>query len=115
MSGMMQRQVHSLRANEGKATVELHGEGNTSAGIADEVTCPLPLEGTTIADVMRMVEATAMVYKFMQEQHKLDSSFPKQPSIMQDVKRLDELALALSACKHIQDEHKHCHTFIPRW
>jgi hypothetical protein len=47
------------------------------------------------ADVMRMVEATAMVYKFMEEQHKLESSLPKQPSILQDGKRLDEFALAL--------------------
>jgi hypothetical protein len=71
-----------------------HGK-NTSAGISDEVTHPLPLEGTIIADVMRMVEATAKVYKFMEEQHKLDSSLPKQPLILQDVKRLNEFALAL--------------------
>jgi hypothetical protein len=44
------------------------------------------LEGTTKADVMSMVEATAMVYKFMEEQHKLDSSLPKQPLILQDMK-----------------------------
>jgi hypothetical protein len=43
---------------------------------------------------MRMVEATVMVYKFMEEQHKVDSSLPKQPSIVQDM-RLDEFALAL--------------------
>jgi hypothetical protein len=73
----------------------INGGKNTSAGIADEVTHLLPLEGTVIADVMRMVEATAMVYKFMEEQHKLDSSLPKQPSIMQDIKRLDEFAFAL--------------------
>jgi hypothetical protein len=34
------------------------------------VTRPLPLEGTTREDVMRMVEATAMVYKVMEEQHR---------------------------------------------
>jgi hypothetical protein len=47
------------------------------------------------ADVMKMVEATVMVYKSMEEQHKLDSSLPKQPSILQDGKRLDEFALTL--------------------
>jgi hypothetical protein len=63
--------------------------------MSDEVTCPLPLERTTKADVMRMVEVTVMVYRFMEEQHKLDSSLPKQPSILQDMKRLNEFALAL--------------------
>jgi hypothetical protein len=76
-------------------TSGINGGDYTSAGIADEVTCPLTLEGTTIADVMRMVEVTAMIYKFMEKQQKLDSSLPKQPSIVQDVKRLDELALDL--------------------
>jgi hypothetical protein len=71
-----------------------NGGKNTSAGISDEVTSPIPLEGTMIADVMRMV-VTAIVYKFMEEQHKLDSSLPKQPLILQDVKRLNEFALAL--------------------
>jgi hypothetical protein len=47
------------------------------------------------ADVMRMVEATVMVYRFMEEQHKLDSFLPKQPLILQDVKRLNEFALAI--------------------
>jgi hypothetical protein len=86
------REKHlSYGGNEARAS-GINGGKNTSAGVADEVTCPLPLEGTTIADVMRMVEATAIVYKFMGEQHKLDSSLPKQPSIIQDVKRLDELS-----------------------
>jgi hypothetical protein len=52
------------------------------------------LEGTTKADVMRTVEVTVMVYRFMEEQHKLDSSLPKQPLILQDMKRLNEFALA---------------------
>jgi hypothetical protein len=68
----------------------INGGENTSAGISDEGTCPLPLEGTTKADVTRMVEGTEMVYKFMEEQHKLDSSIPKQPLILQDVERLNE-------------------------
>jgi hypothetical protein len=76
-------------------TSGINGGKNTSAGISDEVTRPLPLEGTTKADVMRMVEATAMVYRFMEEQHKLDSFLPKQPLILQDVKRLNEFALAI--------------------
>ena len=40
--------------------------------MSDEVTCPLPLERTTKADVMRMVEVTVMVYKFMEEKYKLE-------------------------------------------
>jgi hypothetical protein len=40
------------------------------------VTRPLPWEGTTKEDVMWMVEATAMVYKVMEEQHKIDSFAP---------------------------------------
>jgi hypothetical protein len=35
----------------------------------DEVMHPLPFEGTTKEDVMQMVEATAMVYKVMEQQH----------------------------------------------
>jgi hypothetical protein len=89
------REKHLSDQGNATRTSGINGGKNTSAGIADEVTCPLPFEGTMIADVMRMVEATAMVYKIMEEQHKLDSSLPKQPSIMQDVKRLDEFALAL--------------------
>jgi hypothetical protein len=58
-------------------TSGINGGKNTSVGIEHEVTCSLPLEGTTKADLTRMVEATAMVYMFMEEQHKLDSSLPK--------------------------------------
>jgi hypothetical protein len=76
-------------------TSGINGGKNTSAGIEHEVTCPLPLEGTIKADLTRMVEATAMVYMLMEEQHKLDSSFPKKPSILQDGKILDEFTLAL--------------------
>jgi hypothetical protein len=39
------------------------------------------LEGTTKEDVMQMVEATAMVYKVMGEQHNMDSFVPKEPAI----------------------------------
>jgi hypothetical protein len=31
-----------------------------------------------------MVEATAMVYKVMEEQHKMDSFVPKEPAILKD-------------------------------
>ena len=33
---------------------------------------------------MQMVEATAMVYKVMEEQHKMDSFLPKEPAILKD-------------------------------
>jgi hypothetical protein len=42
------------------------------------------LEGTTKEDVMQMVEATAMVYIVMEEQHKMDSFLPKEPAILED-------------------------------
>jgi hypothetical protein len=63
------------------------------------VTRPLPLEGTTKEDVIQMVEATAMVYKVMEEQHKIDSFVPKEPTILKDEMRLNEFALQL------------CHTY----
>ena len=80
------RDKHVSDQGNAAQTSGINGGENTSAGVSDEVTCPLPLEGTTKADVMRMVEATTMVYKFMEEQHKLDSSLPKQPLILQDMK-----------------------------
>jgi hypothetical protein len=42
-----------------------------------------------------MVEATAMVYKVMEEQHKMDSFVPKEPAILKDEMRLNEFALQL--------------------
>jgi hypothetical protein len=42
-------------------TSGINGGENNKAGANDEVTHPLPLEGTTKEDVMQMVEATAMV------------------------------------------------------
>jgi hypothetical protein len=42
-----------------------------------------------------MVEATAMVYKVMEEQHKMDSSVPKEPAILKDEMHLNEFALQL--------------------
>jgi hypothetical protein len=53
------------------------------------------LEGTTKEDVMQMVEATAMVYKVMEEQHKIDSLVPKEPTILKGEMHLNELALQL--------------------
>jgi hypothetical protein len=42
-----------------------------------------------------MVEATAMVYKVMEEQHKMASFLPKEPSILKDEMHLNEFALQL--------------------
>jgi hypothetical protein len=53
-------------------------------GANNEVSRPLPLEGTTKEDIMWMVEATAMVYKVMEEQHKVDSLVPKEPTILKN-------------------------------
>jgi hypothetical protein len=40
---------------------------------------------------MQMVEATAMVYKVMEEEHKMDSFVPK--AILKDEMHLNEFAL----------------------
>jgi hypothetical protein len=56
-------------------TSGINGGKNSKAGANDEVTRPLPLEGTIKEDIMQMVEATAMVYKVMEEQHKIDIFF----------------------------------------
>jgi hypothetical protein len=42
-----------------------------------------------------MVEATAMVYKVMEEQHKMDSFVPKELAILKDEMHLNEFALQL--------------------
>jgi hypothetical protein len=54
---------NKLLSNRGNAarTSGINGGENNKAGANDEVTRPVPLEGTTKEDVMRMVEATAMV------------------------------------------------------
>jgi hypothetical protein len=64
-------------------------------GVNDEVMCLVPLEGTTKEDIMQMVEATAMVYKVMEEQHNMDSLVPKEPAILKDEMHLNEFALQL--------------------
>jgi hypothetical protein len=46
-----------------------------------------------------MVEATAMVYKVMEEHHKIDSLVPKEPTILKDEMCLNEFALQL-CCTH---------------
>jgi hypothetical protein len=42
-----------------------------------------------------MVEATVMVYKVMEKQHKMDSFVPKEPAILKDEMHLNEFALQL--------------------
>jgi hypothetical protein len=68
---------NKLLSNRGNVarTSGINGSENNKAGANDEVTRPVLLEGTTKEDVMQMVEATAMVYKVMEEQHKIDSLF----------------------------------------
>jgi hypothetical protein len=48
---------------------------------------------------MQMVEATAMVYKVMEQQHQKDSFVPKEPEILKDEMHLNEFALQL-CCTH---------------
>jgi hypothetical protein len=76
-------------------TSGINGGENNKARANNEVTCPVPLEGATKEDVMQMVEATAMVYKVMEEQHNMDSLVPKEPAILKDEMHLNELALQL--------------------
>jgi hypothetical protein len=57
-SGMMQRQVHSLQANEGKATVKLHGEvehelGNISPVYNVQSFCKCMLGAVNVATTYR--------------------------------------------------------------
>jgi hypothetical protein len=65
-------------------TSGINGGENNKAGANDEVTHPVPLEGTTKEDIIQMVEATAMVYKVMEEQHNMDSFVPKELAILKD-------------------------------
>jgi hypothetical protein len=92
---------NKLLSNHGNAarTSGINGGKNNKAGANDEVTCPVPLEGTTKEDVMQMVEATAMVYKVMEEQHNMGSLVPKEPAILKDEMHLNEFALQL-CCTH---------------
>jgi hypothetical protein len=42
-----------------------------------------------------MVEGTAMVYKVMEEQYKMDSFVPKEPAILKDEMHPNEFAFML--------------------
>jgi hypothetical protein len=107
---LLKEDTHQIKdnkplSNHGNAarTSGINGGENNKAGANDEVTRPLPLEGTTIVDVMQMVEATAMVYKVMEEQHKIDSLVPKEPAILKDEMRLNEFALQLCRTHRIPE------------
>jgi hypothetical protein len=76
-----------------------------------------------------MVEATAMVYNIMEEQHKMDSSLPKELAILKDERHLNEFALQLCRTHGILEHdikghpanifeinsHKHCYSFHSMW
>ncbi len=85
-------------------TSEINDSENNKARVNNEVTRPLPLEGTTKEDVMQMVEATAIVYKVVEEQYKIDSLVPKEPTILKDEMHLNEFALQF-CCTHSIPEH----------
>jgi hypothetical protein len=85
-------------------TSGINGGENNKAGAHDEVTRLVPLEGTTKEDIMQMVKATAMVYKVMEEQHKIDSLVAKEPTILKDEMHLNEFALQL-CCTYGIPEH----------
>jgi hypothetical protein len=74
-----------------------------------ELMMRLPLEGTTKEDVMQMVEATAMVYKVMEEQHNVDSLVPKEPAILKDEMHLNEFALQLCHTHGIPERDRNGH------
>jgi hypothetical protein len=101
-TNLLKELIHQIKDNKllsdcGNAarTTGINGGENNKAGANDEVTRPVPLEGTTKEDVMKMVEATAMVYKVMEEQHNVESLVPKEPAILKDEMRLNEFALQL--------------------
>jgi hypothetical protein len=101
-----QMKDNKLLSNHGNVarTSGINGGKNNKAGANDEVTHPLPLEGTTKEDIMQMVEATAMVYKVMEEQHKIDSFVCKELAILKNEMHLNEFALQL-CCTHGIPEH----------
>jgi hypothetical protein len=76
-------------------TSGINGGENNKAGVNDEVMHQVRLEGTTKEDLMQMVESSAMVYKVMDEQHKMDISLPKEPAILVNERCLNEFALQL--------------------
>jgi hypothetical protein len=101
-ANLLKELIHQIKDNKllsdcGNAarTCGINGGENNKAGANDEVTHPVPLEGTTKEDIMQMVEATAMVYKVMEKQHKMDSFVPKEPAILKDEMHLNEFALQL--------------------
>jgi hypothetical protein len=87
---LLKELIHQIKdkkliSNHGNTarTKGINGAENNKAG-ANDVMHPLTLEGTTKEEIMQMVEATAMVYKVMEEQHKMDSFLPKEPAILKD-------------------------------
>jgi hypothetical protein len=98
---LLKELIHQIKDNK---LLSDHGNAARTSGInggennkarANEVTHPVPLEGTTKEDVMQMVEATAIIYKVMEEQHNMDSLVPKEPAILKDEMHLNEFALQL--------------------
>jgi hypothetical protein len=105
-TNLLEELIHQVKDNKllsncGNAarTSSINGGENNKARANDEVTRPVPLEGTTKEDVMQMVEATAMVYKVMEELHNMDSFVSKELAILKDEMRLNEFALYL-CCTH---------------
>jgi hypothetical protein len=98
----------SNHGNEAR-TSGINGSENNKAGANDEVTHPLPLEGTANEDKLQMVEATAMFYKVMEEQHKMDSFVPKEPAILKDEMHLNEFALQSCHTHGIPEHDTKCH------
>jgi hypothetical protein len=103
---LLKELIHQIKDNKHLSnhgnlarTSGINGGKNNKAGANNEVTHHLPLEGSTKEDVMRMVEATAMFYKDMEEQHKIDCSLPEEPAIPKDEWYFNEFALQL-CCAH---------------
>ncbi len=68
-TNLLKELIHQIKekkllSNHGNAarTSGINGSENNKDRGNDEVTHPVPLEGTTKKDVLQMVEATAMVY-----------------------------------------------------
>jgi hypothetical protein len=104
---LLKELIHQIKDNK---LLSNRGNAARTSGIngGENNMCPVPLEGTTKEDIMRMVEATAMVYKVIMEQHNMDSFVPKELAILKDEMCLNEFALQLCRTHGIPEHDRNC-------
>ncbi len=91
---------NKLLSNHGNMarTSGINGSKNSKAGANNEVTS-FTIGRYNKRGCNAMVKTTAMVYKVMEEQHKIDIFVLKEPAILKDEMHLNEFALQL-CCTH---------------